>query len=96
MIKKYRIKPALVKATQLKNTKPSIINALEFVFDLGMESSAIAAEATIRRVREDGGFTVRTPEGDLKVCFNDYIIRGNDNVFRPCKPEYFSLICERA
>lgn len=37
---------------------------------------------------------IRTLEGDIKLSYGDYIIKGNDGEFLPCKPNIFAEIYE--
>ena len=93
---KYRKKPVEIDAVQLLDEDESIINAVEFVFSIGMESSIIGTKATVDTVREDKGFKISTLEGSMKADFGDYIIEGVQGEFYPCKPDIFEQTYERA
>lgn len=40
-------------------------------------------------INEVGQFYIRTLEGDMFVSLNDYIIKGVNGEFYPCKPDIF-------
>lgn len=42
----------------------------------------------------DGLMVIRTLEGDMKVSLGDYIIRGVQGEFYPCKPDIFAATYE--
>lgn len=86
---KYRKKPIVVEAVKLENNRDSIVNAIEFVYNIGMESSLIGMSATVQQIEQEGGFIIKTLEGDMKVCFGDYIIKGVNEEFYPCKSDIF-------
>jgi len=45
---------------------------------------------------DDGALMVRTLEGDMAVGPGDYVIRGVQGEFYPCKPDIFESSYERA
>ena len=94
MIKKYRKKPVVIEACLLENTYDSIFSAVEFVWDIGMETSIIGSDATINRIVESGGLIINTLEGDMLAKFGDYIIKGVNGEFYPCKPDIFKKTYE--
>lgn len=44
----------------------------------------------------DGMLVIRTLEGDMKVSLDDWIIRGVQGEFYPCKPDIFAATYEPA
>lgn len=42
----------------------------------------------------DGLMVIRTLEGDMKVSLGDYVIRGVQGEFYPCKPDIFHATYE--
>lgn len=42
----------------------------------------------------DPDFSIRTLEGDMKISEGDYIIKGVNGEFYPCKPEIFEKTYE--
>ncbi len=91
---KYIKKPILIEAIQLKEDSDSIIECVEFVFNIGMESSFVGMKATVDKVRSEGGFIIPTLEGDMKASFGDFIIKGIKGEFYPCKPDIFEQTYE--
>ena len=91
----YRKKPVVVEAMQLIDRKQSVIDCLDFVFALRMDPSQIDSSATMKKIREERGFVIRTLEGDMKVSYGDYIIKGVNGEFYPCKPDIFEKTYEK-
>ncbi|MFE9855590.1 hypothetical protein [Streptomyces sp. NPDC005780] len=54
--------------------------------------SPVAAGVTIDPA--DGLIVIRTLEGDMKVSLGDYVIRGVQGEFYPCKPDIFAATYE--
>lgn len=96
MIQKYRKKPVEIEAIQLQPDHVTIVECIEFVFNIGMDSSMIGEAATVKKVQEEEGFLIPTLEGDMKATFGDYIIKGVKGEFYPCKPDIFELTYEKA
>lgn len=92
---KYRKKQVVIEAVRLEETDESIINAVEFVHNIGMETSVIGMNSVIQMVKTAGGFIIETPEGDMKASFGDYIIKGIKGEFYPCKPDIFEQTYEK-
>ena len=90
----YRKKPVVIEAIQLNGEYNSIVECVEFVFNIGMDSSLIGEAATVRKVTEDKGFTIPTLEGNMKASIGDYIIKGVNGEFYPCKPDIFEKTYE--
>lgn len=85
----YRKRPVTIEAKRLENNYESITSAIEFVFNIGMETSEIGERATVNAVVHDGGFVIPTLEGNMMARFGDYIIQGVNGEFYPCKPDIF-------
>ncbi|MFM0675558.1 hypothetical protein [Streptococcus suis] len=86
---RYRKKPIEIEAVKLEDNKQSIINAIEFVYNVGMETSVLGTDFEINKVRLDGGLVINTLEGNMLASFGDYIIKGIAGEFYPCKPDIF-------
>lgn len=91
---KFRKKPVVIEAVRLLNENTSIVDAVEFTFSVGMECSLIWMNETIDKVRAEGGFIIPTIEGDMKASFGDWIIKGVNGEFYPCKPDIFEKTYE--
>lgn len=88
---KFRSKPVIIDAILLEDTNDSIVNVVEFVYDIGMETSEVGMQATVANVRTSGGLYIKTLEGTMKADFGDWIIKGLKGEFYPCKPEIFEM-----
>ena len=78
MIKKYKKKPIVIEAIKL--TKE---NALECI-DFASKSGAHLITQT-----SDQGITIPTLEGNHLAKYGDYVIKGVQGEFYPCKPDIF-------
>ena len=47
-------------------------------------------------IHDYGDFTISTLEGDMKVSKDDYVIKGVNGEFYPCKPDIFEKTYEVA
>lgn len=74
---KYRKKPVEIEAMQL--TEASADEVQEWVVSTGQE--VFAPEA---------GLVILTLEGDMLASWGDWIIRGVQGEFYPCKPDIFA------
>lgn len=92
MIKKFRKKPVTIEAIRLLNNDDSIEECIEWVFKIGMETSLIGKAIIINDVK--GGFYIPTLEGDMKANIGDYIIKGVNGEFYPCKSDIFDKTYE--
>ena len=91
----YRKKPVVIEAVKLENNKQSIVNAIEFVYNVGLETSVLGMDFEINKVRSDGGLIINTLEGNMLATFGDYIIKGVQGEFYPCKPDIFKQTYEQ-
>lgn len=73
MIKKYKKKPVIIEAVQWTGENLSEID--NFV------SGNINIKGT--------SLIIHTLEGDMEASINDYIIKGVNGEFYPCKPDIF-------
>ena len=80
MVKKYRKKPVIIEAIQWNGKNLAEID--NFVGgSLKMEGSSLV---------------IHTLEGDMEASINDYIIKGVNGEFYPCRPDIFDKTYERA
>ena len=75
MVKSYRKKPVCIEAIQYLGDSDNQVECLDFC-----EGGAFATEE---------GFFIETLEGTMRVSINDYIIKGVQGEFYPCKPDIF-------
>lgn len=80
MINKYRKKPVIIEAIQWNGKNLTEIDS--FV------GGSIAIKGT--------SLVIHTLEGDMEASINDYIIKGVNGEFYPCKPDIFDKTYERA
>lgn len=101
MIKKYRKKPVTIEAIQLTDK-----NHIEVLAFINNESYAEALKEYDRcfpnklcRYVYEGiikreGFCIETSEGNMNAKIGDYIIKGVNGEFYPCKPDIFAKTYE--
>ena len=80
MIKKYRKKPVVIEAIQWNGDNLTEID--NFV------GGSLKMEVT--------SLVIHTLEGDMEASMNDYIIKGVNGEFYPCKPDIFDKTYEEA
>ena len=79
-VKQYRKKPVVIEAVKYDGTNGAEI--LKFIFpDIEPDAKAF-------------GETIKTLEGDMHVSVGDYIIKGVQGEFYPCKPDIFEATYE--
>lgn len=84
----YRKKPVEVEAMQFDGTKDSANHVLAWIG----RSEGDAKRAHIRQ--PELGLTISTIEGDMHASPGDWIIRGVQGEFYPCKPDIFAATYE--
>ena len=77
---KYRKKPVIIEAVQWNGKNLPEID--NFV------GGSIGIKGT--------NLVIHTLEGDMEASINDYIIKGVNGEFYPCKPDIFDKTYERA
>lgn len=87
---KYRKKPVVIEAVKLEDNEQSIVNAIEFVYNVGMETNTLGRTYEINKVKSDKGLMINTLEGNMIASFGDYLIKGVQGEFYPCKPDIFA------
>ncbi len=80
----YRKKPVVIEAVQLRDLEVRTLIALQNIAGLGND---------IFRVESDG-IVIKTLEGDMKASIGDFIIKGIQGEFYPCKPDIFEKTYE--
>ncbi|MBA9078309.1 hypothetical protein [Rufibacter quisquiliarum] len=99
---KFRKKPVVIEAVQLLNTPMSILEVERFIAqkeDIGHTSCRRAEDAwdDYEKILErQGGRVIKTLEGDMMASFGDWIIKGVNGEFYPCKPDIFEKTYEPA
>lgn len=85
---KYKKKPVIIEAMQLLNNNSSIEECLKFIYNV------FITDDDIETVKNDKHIRIQTLEGDMKASFGDYIIKGVNGEFYPCKPDIFEKTYE--
>lgn len=85
-IKKYKKKPVIIEA--LEYTEDNYEYAIQFV---GKENCIVKVYDTLDPNKESPkiSFAIRTLEGDMIANKGDFIIKGVNGEFYPCKPDIF-------
>ena len=89
---KYRKKPVEIEAVLLEPTEKSIREVLNFKGEpvvTNCNTAIDAFESYCKHRIDDGFIKIDTLEGTMKASFGDYIIKGVQGEFYPCKPDIF-------
>lgn len=84
---KYRKKPVIIEAIQFEDNSDRIIEIHEF---MGGDTIRVNYED-----RDNPYLKIETLEGTMKASVGDYIIKGVNGEFYPCKPDIFEKTYER-
>lgn len=88
MIKKYRKKPVVIEAVQWTGYRPRVMfDFLTGTEGLPMQTDGKTFEIDHNKVQ--GGLIIKTLEGKMLANYGDYIIKGVEGEFYPCKPDIF-------
>ena len=90
-VKKYRKKPVVIDAWQL--TYENQYEIAKWIDDTWTEESNVSAPMLIKI---GGGLIIPTLEGDMHADLGDFIIKGVNGEFYPCKAEIFAKTYEAA
>lgn len=87
-----RKKPVEVEVFEL--THENIASAIKFMYgddsvDLRCKMAEDYWERYVDICEGDGGIKIKTLEGVMLASFGDYIIKGVNGEFYPCKPDIF-------
>ncbi len=89
-MKKYRKKPVVIEAVQWDGKNYDEI--CQFTGDWGGHKKA--HEDAEELAHKTGEMYIQTLEGTMKASKGDYIIKGIQGEFYPCKPEIFEASYE--
>lgn len=84
---KYRKKPVIIEAIQFEDNLGRIIEIHEF---MGGDTIRVNYED-----KDNPYLKIETLEGIMKASVGDYIIKGVNGEFYPCKPDIFEKTYER-
>ena len=94
---KYRKKPVVVDAIQLKKTQISIREILEMMGQEVITKCDVASYKFYEYcnvIFDKGYMEIETLEGVMRANIGDYIIKGVNGEFYPCKPDIFEKTYE--
>lgn len=99
---KYRKRPVVVEAMQWNgNNLMEIVSFMRGLSQIGFRKSLDASSVEFQKwcdyeaiVARDG-LTINTLEGKMKASIGDYIIKGINGEFYPCKPDIFEKTYEK-
>ena len=83
---KYRKKPVEIEAIQLKKSNTNVI--------ISWANEWLQHIDKVYDGRQLVALSIPTLEGDMKANFGDWIIRGVDGEFYPCKSDIFEKTYE--
>lgn len=78
--------------------KPVVIEAVKFNGTITQELRDFLEDIEFHYQQTIGGITrfiITTLEGDMRVSVGDYIIKGINGEFYPCKPDIFEKTYEK-
>ena len=84
---KYRKKPIVIEAVQYNDTEASVLEIMELTSNPDIKARSV-------RLTQDG-INIDTLEGRMLASVGDYIIKGVQGEFYPCKPDIFELTYEQ-
>ena len=93
---KFRKKPIVIEALQLKEDYDNILGCIHFAIEDLTHSKIADRQNLASTASEQGGIFIPTLEGDMKASFGDYIIKGVNGEFYPCKPDIFEKSYDKA
>ena len=94
-MKKYRKKPVVIEAVVW--TGGNHREMFDFLTNNTMTDKLIEPYGKYFRIyhsRVEGGLIIKTLEGEHIASIGDYIIKGVEGEFYPCKPDIFEKIYE--
>lgn len=86
-LRRYRKKPVIIEAMRFEDSSECVLELQEFI---GTDTLRVSYKEPIPRLWVD------TLEGGLWATEGDYIIKGTQGEFYPCKPDIFAEIYEEA
>jgi hypothetical protein len=93
MKNKYRKKPVIIEAMLL--TEENYVEVHDWIHDVDSSSIYGSVIGFINRERnEHNGLPIKTLEGVMVARIGDYVIKGVNGEFYPCKPDIFDKTYE--
>lgn len=91
MIKKYRKKPVVIEAIQFTSTYKEIGEWMDNPVVPTLETNAAHLVGIAPPIYS---IPIKTLEGEMRATTGDYIIKGVNGEFYPCKPDIFAKTYE--
>jgi hypothetical protein len=96
---KFRKRPVEIEARQWDGTAESATGIIDWILNSGATASYTCADPN--RSAELGGdsphsIRIDTLEGPITASLSDYVIKGVQGEFYPCKPDIFAAAYEPA
>ena len=88
-MEKYRKKPVVIEAVQL--TRATHAAVVSQIVAAGYNTRTFSKPP----MRAVTGIVIKTLEGDMEASFGDFIIKGVNGEFYPCKPDIFEKTYEK-
>ena len=86
----YVKKPVKVEAIQFTGEDSNLIHLEEWMHDVDLSTlHGVAVMALSERVRKDGGWKVKSLEGNVIASVGDYVIKGVKGEFYVCRQDIF-------
>jgi len=92
---KYRTKPIVIEARQLPRSMNDLCTEQSEILAWMMENDSSILPGKTLSVTENG-WLITTLEGVMLASWEDWIIRGVQGEFYPCKPDIFEATYEPA
>ncbi|SUC37499.1 hypothetical protein [Prevotella pallens] len=99
---KYRKKPVVIEAIQWNGNNLMEIecfrkggNLIAFRKSIAESTREFWQWDEYERIVEEKGLRIQTLEGEMKADIGDYIIKGVNGEFYPCKPDIFEKTYEK-
>lgn len=89
-IKKYRKKPVEIEAMQWDGTAKTATEIIDWIATYGGTAVFWCEVEPCSDTAEGHGLQIRTLEGAIAASPGDFVIRGVQNEFYPCKPDIFA------
>jgi hypothetical protein len=91
--KQYRKKPVVIDAMQWDGTAENAVPVIDWILNGGHATYDCTTD-TCSGVSDNHAIAIRTLEGTMEASPGDYIIKGVQGEFYPCKPDIFAATYE--
>lgn len=74
--------------------KPVVVQAVQYTGENFSEIQDFVGVSKLVQISE-GLYSIRTLDGNMQICLDDFIIKGVKGELYPCKPDIFYATYER-